>query len=340
MTAIGWIQILLYCAIIVAITPVLGGYMTRVFNGERTFLSPVLRPVEAAIYWAGGVDEKREQHWLTYTVAMLLFHVGGFLILYVLMRVQALLPFNPAEQIGRGARPVVQYGGQLHHQHQLAELRRRRHAVVPHADARPHAPELPVGGDRHRARGRAHPRLRARVGEDGRQFLGRYHPLHALHPDADLRRRRAVPGLAGHAADARPLCRRHHAGRRQADHRGRPGRLADRDQDARHQWRRLLQRQCRASVREPDRAVELPADHLDLRARRLAHQCVRPHGRQPAPGLGDPRRHGRAVHRRRRRLLLGRSQRHRPRSTRSASPAATWKARKSASASSLPRCSR
>ena len=98
MTTIGWVQILLYCAIIVAITPVLGGYMTRVFNGERTFLSPVLRPVEAAIYWAGGVDEKREQHWLTYTVAMLLFHVGGFLIIYILMRMQALLPFNPAEQ--------------------------------------------------------------------------------------------------------------------------------------------------------------------------------------------------------------------------------------------------
>jgi K+-transporting ATPase ATPase A chain len=98
MTTIGWIQILLYCAIIVAITPVLGAYMTRVFNGERTFLSPVLRPIEAAIYWAGGVDEKREQHWLMYVVGMLLFHVGGFLILYVLMRVQALLPFNPAEQ--------------------------------------------------------------------------------------------------------------------------------------------------------------------------------------------------------------------------------------------------
>ena len=52
MTTIGWIQILLYCAIIVALTPVLGAYMTRVFNGERTFLSPVLRPVEAALYRA------------------------------------------------------------------------------------------------------------------------------------------------------------------------------------------------------------------------------------------------------------------------------------------------
>ena len=98
MTVIGWIQILLYCAILVAIIPVLGAYMTRVFNGERTFLSPVLRPVEAALYWVGGVDEKREQHWLTFTVSMLLFHVGGFLILYGLMRFQAVLPFNPAEQ--------------------------------------------------------------------------------------------------------------------------------------------------------------------------------------------------------------------------------------------------
>src|SRR5471032_325303 len=98
MTTIGWIQILLYCAIIVALTPVLGAYMMRVFNGDRTFLSPVLVPVEKALYWAGGVDDKREQHWLTYTVAMLLFHVGGFLIIYAILRLQAVLPFNPAEQ--------------------------------------------------------------------------------------------------------------------------------------------------------------------------------------------------------------------------------------------------
>jgi potassium-transporting ATPase potassium-binding subunit len=98
MTVIGWIQIILFCAIIVALVKPLGAYMTHVFNGERTFLSPVLRPVEAGLYWIGGVDERREQHWLTYTVAMLLFHVGGFLIIYGLMRLQAVLPFNPAEQ--------------------------------------------------------------------------------------------------------------------------------------------------------------------------------------------------------------------------------------------------
>ena len=98
MTLIGWIQILLYCAIIVALVKPLGGYMTRVFNGEPTFLSAALRPVEAAIYRVGGIDEKREQDWLTYTIAMLLFHVGGFLILYALLRVQGALPFNPADQ--------------------------------------------------------------------------------------------------------------------------------------------------------------------------------------------------------------------------------------------------
>src|SRR5262245_51405116 len=98
MTLIGWIQILLYCVIVVALVKPFGGYMTRVFNGERTFLSPVLRPVEVVLYAVGGVDDKREQHWLTYTVSMLLFNGIGFLFLYALMRLQAGLPLNPAEQ--------------------------------------------------------------------------------------------------------------------------------------------------------------------------------------------------------------------------------------------------
>ena len=301
----------MYCAIIVALVKPLGWYMTRVFNGERTFLSPVLRPVEAALYWIGGVDEKREQS------------LGDLHDRHAVLpcrRVSHPLradahPGDAAVQPGGAIRgrvgPLLQYGGELHHQHQLAELRRREHAVLSRADARPDAPELPVGGDRHRARCGADPRLCARIDEDHRQFLGRCHPLHALHPAADLHRLRALPRLAGHAADARPLCRGDDAGRRQADHRGRPGRLADRDQDARHQRRRLLQRQRRPSVREPDGAVELRADHLDLRDRRRADQRVRPHGRQPAPGLGHPRRHGRAVHRRRHRLLLGGSARQR-----------------------------
>jgi K+-transporting ATPase ATPase A chain len=93
----GWVQILVYCAIVVALVKPLGWYMTRVFNGEQTVLSPVLRPVETMLYRLAGIDEKREQDWLTYTVAMLLFHVVGFVILYALLRLQQVLPLNPQD---------------------------------------------------------------------------------------------------------------------------------------------------------------------------------------------------------------------------------------------------
>ena len=96
MTINGWLQIVIFCVLVVALVKPLGWYMTRVFSGERTFLSPILHPVERLLYGAAGIDERREQTWLTYTVAMLLFHVGGFLILYILLRVQGSLPFNPA----------------------------------------------------------------------------------------------------------------------------------------------------------------------------------------------------------------------------------------------------
>ena len=100
MTISGWVQIALFSVIVILITRPLGGYMTRVFNGERTFLSPVLRPVERAIYWCCGVDEKEEQHWLTYAIALLFFSVAGFVTLYALQRLQWYLPFNPQGQTG------------------------------------------------------------------------------------------------------------------------------------------------------------------------------------------------------------------------------------------------
>ena len=78
MTVIGWVQILVYCAIIVAITPILGRYMTRVFNGERTFLSFLLRPVERFFYAISGVDEREDQYWLVYATAMLAFGFAFF----------------------------------------------------------------------------------------------------------------------------------------------------------------------------------------------------------------------------------------------------------------------
>jgi K+-transporting ATPase ATPase A chain len=95
MTINGWSQILLYCLIIIAITRPLGGYMTRVFTGERTFLSPVLGPLERGLYKLCGVDPREDQHWLTYAIAMLAFTMAGFLSLYAIQRLQNFLPFNP-----------------------------------------------------------------------------------------------------------------------------------------------------------------------------------------------------------------------------------------------------
>jgi K+-transporting ATPase ATPase A chain len=97
MTINGWMQIALFCVLLILIVKPLGGYMTRVFNGERTFLTPVLRPIEIGLYRLCGVREDQEQHWVTYAVAMLFFSVAGFLSLYALQRLQASLPFNPAK---------------------------------------------------------------------------------------------------------------------------------------------------------------------------------------------------------------------------------------------------
>jgi K+-transporting ATPase ATPase A chain len=95
MTANGWIQIGLFClAIIVCVKP-LGLYMARLFEGERTFLSPVLGPVERGIYRLCGVKPNEEQHWTSYTIAMLVFSVAGFVSLYLMQRLQAVLPYNP-----------------------------------------------------------------------------------------------------------------------------------------------------------------------------------------------------------------------------------------------------
>ena len=98
MTVNGWIQIALYCVIVTLLVKPFGGYMTRVFNGERTLLTPVLRPIERGFYMISGVREDDEQHWVTYGVAMLVFTLAGFVTLYALQRLQAVLPFNPAGQ--------------------------------------------------------------------------------------------------------------------------------------------------------------------------------------------------------------------------------------------------
>src|SRR6478672_6225921 len=100
MTLNGWLQILFFFALILAVTKPLGVFMAHVFNREKTFLDPVLRPVERSIYRLTRVDENREMHWTEYALAMLLFSGVSMLLLYLLQRSQGILPFNPQQLPG------------------------------------------------------------------------------------------------------------------------------------------------------------------------------------------------------------------------------------------------
>ena len=95
MTINGWLQIVVFLALILAVTKPLGVFMARVFAGERTFMDPVLRPVERLLYRVTGVDEKHEMRWTEYATAMLLFSGVSMLLLYLIQRIQGMLPLNP-----------------------------------------------------------------------------------------------------------------------------------------------------------------------------------------------------------------------------------------------------
>src|SRR5262249_12321836 len=95
MTANGWFQILLFFVLVLLVTKPLGIFMTRVFNRERTFLDPVLRPIERLLYRVTGVDEDHEMRWTEYAISMLLFSLVSMIVLYLMERLQGYLPFNP-----------------------------------------------------------------------------------------------------------------------------------------------------------------------------------------------------------------------------------------------------
>jgi len=99
MTANGWFQILLLLGVTLAVTKPLGIFLTRVFNREKTFLDPVLRPIERLVYRLTGVDEKHEMRWTEYTVAMLLFSGVSMALLYLIQRMQQWLPLNPQKMV-------------------------------------------------------------------------------------------------------------------------------------------------------------------------------------------------------------------------------------------------
>ena len=95
MTANGWFQIFLFLAVIFAITKPLGAFIARVFNGEKTFLDLLLRPVEKLIYRLTGVDEQCEMRWTQYAIALLMFSAVSMVLLYLIERTQQWLLFNP-----------------------------------------------------------------------------------------------------------------------------------------------------------------------------------------------------------------------------------------------------
>src|SRR6202046_1497142 len=103
----GWGEIIFTIAITVALAVPLGAYLARVWQGQSTWLDPVLRPVEGALYWSFGVDPKKSQNWFGYAISMLMFSVASFVVLYLILRFQDLLPFNP--QGFKGASPDLAF---------------------------------------------------------------------------------------------------------------------------------------------------------------------------------------------------------------------------------------
>lgn len=95
MTANGWFQIFLFLALVFLVTKPIGIYMARVFSREKTFIDPVLRPIERLLYRVTAVDEDREMRWTEYAISMLLFSAVSMIVLYAMERLQGYLPFNP-----------------------------------------------------------------------------------------------------------------------------------------------------------------------------------------------------------------------------------------------------
>lgn len=97
MTINGWVQIALLFLLVLAVTKPLGLYMYKVYSGQRTWLSPVVQPVERGLYKVAGIDQSKEQGWLSYAVSLLVFSLFGLLLTYVILRTQGSLPFNPED---------------------------------------------------------------------------------------------------------------------------------------------------------------------------------------------------------------------------------------------------
>ena len=296
MTGAAWLQIGILIALVLVGTRLLGPYLAHVLRrrpapGDRVFL-----PVERALYRVGGVDPEREQPWTVYALSLLAFSAVSVVGLYLLQRVQGVLPLNPTDV--EGVPPALafntavsfvtntnwqNYGGEgtMSHLTQMvgsdgAELRLRR------------------GRDRRRDRARPGPRpatARRRSATSGSTSSGR-------RPASSCRSRSwsrsllvsqgVVQTLRGPATAQTSRARARQIFRR-------AGREPGGDQGARDERRRDRERELRAPVREPDRLHESRRDARDPADPVRAHLRLRAHGRQPASGLGALRGDVRAL---------------------------------------------
>ena len=166
------LQYVLYLAIPGLLAVPLGGYIERVMSGERTFLSGILRPCEAAVYKALRVDEKEEMSWKNYAVSVLVFSGIGLVFLILLQRLQGGALRKPAGASGGTVGAGLQYGGELRDEHKLAGLFRRINTELSHAGVGADGAELRLRRCRYRGFVRAHPWLHQDPKNGSRQLLG------------------------------------------------------------------------------------------------------------------------------------------------------------------------
>ncbi len=144
MNIYSWFQLIFYMVVLLALAKPLGTFMAKVYQGEHTFLDLVFGPVERIIYRLAGVHADEEMNWKVYAIAMMLFNVIGLLVVYAFQRLQGYLPLNPQ---GFGAvtpELIMEYGGQLCHEYQLARLWRRNNHELSDADGGADGAEFPI----------------------------------------------------------------------------------------------------------------------------------------------------------------------------------------------------